>query len=430
MVNKIDVKFEFRPIGQGLFFTGIFRHLLSNHKFSMVYDCGFHPQSTNHEYINYEIEDFYLDVNDNQIDMLVISHFHADHINKTNDLLTKCGGAKTVFLPYLSAEDKLLYSIDNLIDGNGIEDGIVQYFITDPVSFLFDRKVEQICFIHRDGSKEDNIDNPTSPEDLKILDNEMIFKLEIELSKNETLTESNTQVKHYYDSGYISLNKIWLFKFFNKELDSDKREKLQLSIKELLKADKPVNYKEISDALQLKKITFDQIKKTYSKVFSSPEMNDTSLIMLSSPINLEVDIVLCSCKNDFITFNHRRFLCCRNNYHYKSNAKNNSFLLTADIKLNDLCIDEISNWWGENILNKVFMLQVPHHGANNYLSNEAFNSFKNVRYSVINFGLGNMYKHPHQNIISLLLHQQRRNYILNATQVRGVRFIYFLGNRI
>ena len=35
----IDIDFEFHPVGQGLFYSGIFTHRNGN-QFSMVYDCG------------------------------------------------------------------------------------------------------------------------------------------------------------------------------------------------------------------------------------------------------------------------------------------------------------------------------------------------------------------------------------------------------
>jgi glyoxylase-like metal-dependent hydrolase (beta-lactamase superfamily II) len=81
MQNIIETKFEFRPIGQGLFFTGIFYHLSLETKFSLVYDCGYDNKSTPGNYIDQEIVDFHQEIGDAKIDMLVISHFHNDHIN-------------------------------------------------------------------------------------------------------------------------------------------------------------------------------------------------------------------------------------------------------------------------------------------------------------------------------------------------------------
>jgi hypothetical protein len=161
-------------------------------------------------------------------------------------------------------------------------------------------------------------------------------------------------------------------------------------------------------------------------------MNDTSLLLYNSPINVQrVDIAICSCQRDYLHFFHKRLLCCRNKFQYHSRNINNSFLLTGDIKLNDACIDQIKNKWSEPTIENVFILQIPHHGANNYLTMNALSNFKRVLFGVINYGLGNIFNHPHQSIISLLQNNIRRGlYIKSATQVKGVRFFYFLGNNI
>jgi hypothetical protein len=80
MIHYIIAKFEYRPIGQGLFFTGKFKHVSSRKSFTMVYDCGHSTYSTNASYIDAEIDEFASEIED-KIDMLVISHFHADHVN-------------------------------------------------------------------------------------------------------------------------------------------------------------------------------------------------------------------------------------------------------------------------------------------------------------------------------------------------------------
>jgi hypothetical protein len=356
------------------------------------------------------------------------------YINKIDELLKECGGAKTVFLPYLSDEDKYLYLIDNFIEGDQNFDGPVESFINDPVSFLKKSNVEKICFIHHNKSDNENeIDDsekPDFPAEVNFFfDSNFNFDLQFNLTPKSDMPDSDPIVYHYFDTGSVKINQIWLFKFFNKELDKSKLMTLKGLFKNLLQTNSDPTINEISDALQLNKITFDEIKNIYIKLFTSSQMNDTSLLLYNQPINIQkIDIAICNCHRDYKNYYHLRYLCCKNNFRYRSRNKNNSFLLTGDIKLNDACIDQIKTKWGIRILKSVFIIQVPHHGANDYLTKNALSEFELAFFGVINYGLGNIYKHPHKNIISLLTNHHRKIYIQSATQASGVRFIYFLGN--
>jgi len=102
MIDRIQY-----PVGQGGFYAEHHRWPGSR---AVVYDCGagclgitpslsreiqaFHDQSTH-------------------LDALVLSHFHADHLNGIHQLLAKItGGARRIFLPYLSPEQAMLVAFD------------------------------------------------------------------------------------------------------------------------------------------------------------------------------------------------------------------------------------------------------------------------------------------------------------------------------
>ena len=407
-------------MGQGLFFTGLFEHLGTEKKFSIVYDCGFHNQSTNSQFIESEINDFYQDLSGDQI-----SHFHSDHINKISSLLNKCNGAKTVFLPYIGEDEKYLYLIDNLINGNQGDGDNVESFINDPVSFLLERNVGKICFIHHNDSN--NLtqgfqeDKPILFREIENSTFDFGFELNINLLENNEIETSNEKVEHFFDDGNVSINQFWQFKFFNKNLDDSKLVSLKLLLKSLLNTRIEPDYKTVSKKLKQNQVSIEQIKQSYYRVFSPSEINDTSLLVLNTPKYFpKVEILICNCQRDHIA-RYRRNLCCRNRFQTRNREANNSFLLTGDIKLNDDCIDQIKN---------KFMIQIPHHGAGNSINNYALSAFKNLEFGVINYGLGNIFKHPHQNIVALLVNQPRRIRIKSASQVEGIRFIYFLGKRL
>ena len=79
----IDIDFKFRSVGQGAFYTGIFKQRLNGNQFSFVYDCGSH---SSRQYIDQEISNFVTETKKQKIDILFISHFHSDHTNKIAEL--------------------------------------------------------------------------------------------------------------------------------------------------------------------------------------------------------------------------------------------------------------------------------------------------------------------------------------------------------
>lgn len=427
MSHSIIAKFEYRPIGQGLFFTGKFNHVSSNKRFTMVYDCGHSTYSTNASYIDAEIDEFELEIGD-KIDMLVISHFHADHINKISDLLKKCNGAHEVYLPYLSKEEKYLYLIDNLFDGNSDKES-VRSFINDPISFFKKLDVKHINFIHHNDKPDDSGSLDTEPKPFE--DNtEFKFSLNKLLDDNNEIQEADKQenVHHHYDSGYIELNHFWQFKFFNKKLDVSLLSHFKTELKSLLKATNDPTQDDITNALSSSKITIQNLKAVYVKVFGSTKLNDTSMLLLNTPKSPKSHIAICNCQKIPNNRQHLRYLCCNNRYRYIRHIHNYSFLLTGDIKLNDSCSDELESKWGQRTLDQIRILQIPHHGANKYLTKVALDRFSGVNYGVINYGLGNQYSHPSKHTIDLIHNANTPINLMHATQLNRVRFVYFLGN--
>lgn len=427
MNHSIIAKFEYRPIGQGLFFSGKFNHVSSSKSFTMVYDCGHSTFSTNSSYIDAEIDEFVLEIGD-KIDMLVISHFHADHINKISELLIKSRGAKEVYLPYLSEEEKYLYLIDNLFDGNSDNES-VRSFINDPVRILKELKVEHINFIHHNDKPDDFGSTDTEPKPLD--DNpEFEFSLNNLLDDNIEIQEAEKQenVHHHYDSGYIELNYFWQFKFFNKKLDVSLLSKLKTELKSLLKTTNDPTQDNITNALLSYKITIQNLKSVYLKVFGSTKLNDTSMLLLNTPKSPKTHIAICNCQNKFNNRQHLRYLCCNNRYRYIRRIDNFSFLLTGDIKLNDSCSNELEIKWGQRTLDQIRILQIPHHGANHYITENALLKFGGLNFGVLNYGLGNQYSHPSKHTIDLIHKANTPINLMHATQLDRVRFVYFLGN--
>lgn len=77
----IKMQRTFYPVGQGGFYSETFT--TKNNKFNVVYDCG--SVSSN---VNPVISSSF-NKNEN-IDILFISHFDSDHVNKIDILKKKC----------------------------------------------------------------------------------------------------------------------------------------------------------------------------------------------------------------------------------------------------------------------------------------------------------------------------------------------------
>lgn len=396
----IDIDFKFRPVGQGAFYSGVFKH--SNEKqFSFVYDCGSH---SSRQYIDQEISNFITETNEQKIDILFISHFHSDHTNKITELLKQTGGAKCAILPYLTPEELILVYTDVSLSGGDTE---TLAFIQNPTNFLLERNVEKIIYIHpsdENGSNDSNDPNLKDPDPERILSSDFTFELLNQLLPNESIDEQNQQVSHYYDSGLFSIVGFWEFKFFNKNRDVITLNNFISDVRILLGISN-FCFSDIANYIAANPTTFESnLNAIYSRNFGYGQLiNDTSLIIYHGPlININRE--------------HLFYLNC---FPFWS-GQNTGSLLTGDIKFNQDCLNQITaKWVNRKYFDNVGLFQIPHHGANNYLEPVIFTSFLNVYCWVINFGLGNTHKHPRQQIVDMIESCKVRGEIFANTQINS-----------
>lgn len=130
----IELKRTYYPIGQGSFYTEVFTKS-DNTRFVMVYDCGSETGNTDMERnLGDQIDDFKQSIGPNpHIDLLFLSHFHADHINGLDRLLSGVTVGKTV-IPMLTMPLLLLTRVRNFLryrDGARGADKIVKELYLD-----------------------------------------------------------------------------------------------------------------------------------------------------------------------------------------------------------------------------------------------------------------------------------------------------------
>jgi hypothetical protein len=203
---------------------------------------------------------------------------------------------------------------------------------------------------------------------------------------------------------------------------------LKTELKSLLKTTNDPTQDDITNALSSSRITIQNLKSLYESAFGKNKMNDTSMLLLNTPKSPRKEIAICNCPNRLNNNIHRKYLCCNLRYRYVRPLNQFTFLLTGDIKLDDSCSHEIESKWGSSTLNQIRILQIPHHGANHYITENALSRFGGLNFGVLNYGLGNQYKHPSMHTIDLIHRIGNPKYLLHATQAQRVRFIYFLGN--
>lgn len=130
----IELKRTYHPIGQGAFYTEVFTNS-DNTRFVMVYDCGSETAIADMERsMDDQIDDFKQSIGPNpNIDLLFISHFHADHINGLDKLLDGVTVRKTI-IPMLTSEVLLLTRVRNYLrfrDGANAADAIIRELYYD-----------------------------------------------------------------------------------------------------------------------------------------------------------------------------------------------------------------------------------------------------------------------------------------------------------
>ena len=142
--------FRFHPVGHGLFYSGVINlQAVSGNPFTFVYDCGGAG-------IEERIKEFWNPHHGGRLDLLVVSHFHWDHIKGVPNLI-KASKPRVIVLPYLYPEEidvnvsALSSMAESDFDVANFED--VKRFISSPAEFCNEHCGDGRCriyFVHSD----------------------------------------------------------------------------------------------------------------------------------------------------------------------------------------------------------------------------------------------------------------------------------------
>lgn len=316
----------FMPVGQGAFYVEKF-----NDDFTVVYDCGSYKNTSIVE------ENIKNSILDTKIDLLVISHYHEDHINGL-EYLFKNFDVKRMLMPYLKIEEKMESFID--VDIKNSSNNFYKDFCIDPQNALLSNfgKSTEITFVYPEPNPQPN-------------------EIYIQNLKNEI----NSGDKITYDVK----NSTWSYIPFNFQ-DTKRTEQFKALTEKL-----PINtIYEFKAYYKKNKSEFIDI---YEKVRG--DKNTNSLVLYSGAYS------------NIKTTTYSR----RKSFSFTQNISACLYLGDYDAEGKQK-IEELEGKY-KSFYKEISTIQIPHHGSkHNY--NPRLNFKPNI-ISVISAGINNKFKHPH-----------------------------------
>jgi hypothetical protein len=367
-IMNININFKFHPVGFGLFISGN----IDNFKF--VYDCGSRSSRRINECIENEFDE------ETNLDLIIISHFHQDHINGLEKLLKLVKSIDTIILPYITPKDRLIYLLSYLNDYKKPPSKWMESFIIDPAARILKgssgKKIKNIVFIYGKSENYPESNNDKISENQKILENDnfsfdindlQVSDEEKSIKENEGISDSKISIREH---GLIRIKPtgilipVWQFIFFYCKPSKRIIKYINEIIKEFDIEKGKMNKNNLAKIV--KKGGLSTIANKIS--LAGDEINDTSLLLYHSPICLNMNYnfynTQVSFQNQFKQecyystlsggsrfSKHKPFKYCFCAYFY-----------TGDVNLKTH-YKEIQKYYKKSLLNEIWLLQVPHHGS-------------------------------------------------------------------
>ena len=338
----------FHPIGQGAFYTE--RHFVNGNEFNIVYDCG--SFSLKGIKLDRKIKSTFPE--NYKIDILFISHFHADHINGI-DILRKHCKIETVVLPLLDIDAKTL-----LIASNYINESVTDIRIIDNPNEYFGNETTVISISEANIEEGGDGINMEAPIDISTL-------------KQAGIVNSGNA----FVSGLA--NHEWYFVPFNYRHISSKIKFIDaLSALNLTLTD--------IDTIAKIQANKAKIKAAYNSV--DGDLNQNSMLLFSGSNKEESISTFAPCQN--FRFNYRLF--------NRVDRLNSGCIYFGDIDLKKQDIINNIQVKLANLLPYVGTIQVPHHGSIHNFDCSILH-FSKLMCAIISYGCSNSYGHPSDRVI-------------------------------
>lgn len=422
MVHRIRNNSEFYPVGQGLFYSSQFYYENRDNgktiECNIIFDCG----SENLEQINKSIDQYFDRYNRKVIDVLIISHLHFDHISGLDKILNDTSiKIKTIVLPYLYPEERILLAVDN----SKLDDWYYR-FLSNPLGYLSEYdNIGNIITIASDNDNDtihsipegqffndENI-NPDSILINRLTGNAFLSDF---VNANENIQNSK-KISFAQDKGYLIIGNFLYLSFFNYSVSKSKLDEFKGKIIDFGILT-PLSFKEIIKS----KKKLDFLKKAY-EVFGK-DLNISSLAMFQGIINPlknknPQDYYFdCYCRHHRYWHYHDAFCdnCCDFPYHCEKKQIICGKILLGDIKLNYKLKSKSLFEQFEKLLPSVMQIQISHHGADCGWNDELINQFSKKTKYIVSYGIENKYSHPHKNVIMQVVNSGRNLHCVNENK--------------
>ena len=351
---ELQVIRTIHPVGQGAFYSETLHRPGINDDKHIVYDCGALPFSSR---LEEEIKNFLPE--GSTIDVMFISHFHADHVNGLK-LLAEKYKLKNVVLPQID-DYEWFYIIENYLTTSSADVNI----ISEVRASIGEAKIIQVAPVG------ENNDGVVAEESISLN------------SFNGSLINGLSPL--VIDKKDFAL---WHFVVANPLLKGD-LEALKNAIENIDYAGRKVTIDDLHNAKILTAIRAD-LQTVYSKVFKGG--NEYSMCMLSELAD----------RNGYETrsrINKRKCICgdCLCDDYY--NRDGGLYCGDADFLHCDTlnCLQKrLSGREGY-----AGMMQLPHHGSKENFNIELPNWLERVRVAFACYGSPNKYNHPSSDVMGL-----------------------------
>lgn len=356
----MNIKRTFHPIGQGAFYTE--RHVYNGTKFNIVYDCGSSTLSV--KQLDRKIKSTFLE--GEQIDILFISHFHADHTNGIRTLSEHCK-IKRVVIPYIENDSKIILKVANLLERNFSDTSLIdspEDFFGENVPIIRIRQSE--LNLNSDG-----------------------------INVNDTIIITDIVGSSINDSGtiFIPFKAVeWYFIPFN-YLQESRKIQFENALNSV-----GLDFTEIDTINKINK-NKKEIKEAYELV--EGKLNINSMILYSG--TSKEDSIYCYQCQGYHNYRHR--------FSFEINS---GCLYMGDLDLNQpKIVDDIIAKF-KNFYPFIGILQIPHHGSILNFNSSVLE--KNISCAVISFGTKNNYGHPSDKVIEEVVSNHIYPYLVTEDQ--------------
>lgn len=446
MPIKLSCRAYQRPIGQGGFYSADLR-LNNSDQFTFVYDCG---TDTDQKRLSDEISAFRKKLAGRRLNLLVISHLDADHVNGVGKLLNAVKGADYVFLPYLSPEERLIYALRHPTAPDAYRE-----LLADPVAFLLSNGAREVYLVgdgDGDGSEDGNSGVPRTPDEDEPRSLENVSEIVIDLSKqilSQSLEEAyrkengnkfEGKVHCVSHGGPISLSAVWKLRMFQKSgflpAFAALRDGLPLPkgtpkfcakftemVQEVLGKEVPLTPQSvleiITDAVRLK-----ALKQAYKEIAGAP--NEVSLCLWHGPTSRVernwwghavqgVDALHAIVGHLYYPDRYGPYF---QSWKRRGGGKAGT-LLTGDLNLQGQTLTKLRKHYADE-LPWTGMIQLPHHGSrhNTHTGDPVFRN----ETLFVSAGLRNKHTHPHLELLEEI-DQGFCSPVFWSHERRGVRFV-------